>query len=226
MRPILIFLLCSCLSLSHAADSTCYGTTKQGRLEHGVQLPGGGRNFTSYGTIPELTGRTYVHSAVSKIVIEAYKDLENKTPDKVYKFAESGFRKGGKFSPHKTHQNGLSIDFIVPVINGSGKSVHLPTNAFNKYGYNIEFDNSGKYEEYQIDFEAMAAHIVALHKASLKQGVDLWRVLFDPKLQARLYATKQGAYIKKNIIIPDKKSWVRHDEHYHVDFRIKCKPLK
>ncbi|MDH5765520.1 MAG: replication initiation protein, partial [Gammaproteobacteria bacterium] len=28
---------------------------------------------------------------------------------------------------------------------------------------------------------------------------------------------------KKNIQFSTKRSWVRHDEHYHVDFSIPCK---
>jgi len=30
--------------------------------------------------------------------------------------------------------------------NEKGESVHLPTNPLNKFGYNIEFDGSGKFE--------------------------------------------------------------------------------
>lgn len=210
---------------THAIQSTCYGTTKKGKLENGVKLPGKGKNFISYGNFPELAGRTYVHSIVKDVVVEAYNKLYLSHPDKVFKYAETGFIEGGLFKPHKTHQNGLSIDFMVPVINTTGESLHFSTNAFNKYGYNVEFDKDGKFEEYKIDFEALGAHIVALHKASLNNKINVWRVLFAPDLQDKLYATKYGSYIKNNIHIPDKKSWVRHDEHYHVDFKVNCKYL-
>ena len=52
-----------------AKESTCFGTTKNGRLENGVQLPGKGVNFVSYGTVPEIVGCTYVHSTVKNMVI-------------------------------------------------------------------------------------------------------------------------------------------------------------
>jgi len=42
-----------------AIESTCFGTTKNGRLENGVQLPSKGVNFISYGTVPEIVGRTH-----------------------------------------------------------------------------------------------------------------------------------------------------------------------
>jgi len=208
-----------------AQDSLCYGTSKNGKLEYGVKLPGEGNNFVSYGSIPALAGRTYVHSKVKKVVIDAYNDLYKTMPDNVFKYAETGFENGGIFKPHKTHQNGLSIDFMVPVTGENGKSTHFPTNILNKYGYNVEFDSSGNYDEYQLDFDALGAHIVALHIAAQKNGISIWRVLFAPDLQPKLYASKHGEYIKKNIFIPNKKSWVRHDEHYHVDFNVNCRSL-
>ena len=221
----LIVLLLLLLSVDSAAESVCFGTTSNGRLEGGARLPAKGPNFVSYGTVPEVAGRTYVHSKVKDVIVEAYRLLEQELPEKVFKYAETGFKEGGQFKPHKTHRNGLSVDFIVPVNDKSGKSVHLPTNPLNKYGYGIEFNAKSQFDEYTIDYEALAAHIVALHKAALKYEVGIWRVIFDPTLTANLYSTKNGMYIKNNIEIPSKASWVRHDEHYHVDFQIECKPI-
>jgi penicillin-insensitive murein endopeptidase len=195
-----------------------------GRLVDAVELPGEGKNYISYSSLPGLLGRTYVHSKVSDVVISAYKILETEQPDKVFKYAETGFKEGGQFKPHKTHQNGLSVDFMTPVLS-NGKSVHLPTHPFNKFGYSIEFDKTGRYKEYTIDYEALAAHLVALHKTAKKHRIKLWRVLFDPQLQPNLYKTQYADYIKKHIQLSKKRSWVRHDEHYHVDFIIKCKPI-
>ena len=112
---------------------------------------------------------------------------------------------------------------MTPVVNKSGQSVHLPTNPLNKFGYNIEFDKNGKYEGLRIDYEAIAAHIVALDIQAKKSGHDLWRVIFDPQLQPQLFETKYAEYLKDNIQFSKKRSWVRHDEHYHVDFEIECK---
>lgn len=222
---LMIFMLTLITSATSAAESVCHGTTSNGRLEGGVQLPARGSNFVSYGTVPEMAGRTYVHSKVKDVIVQAYRMLEQELPGKVFKYAETGLKQGGQFKPHKTHRNGLSVDFMVPVTDKSGKSVHLPTNPLNKYGYAIEFDDKGRFDEYTIDYESLAAHIVALHKAGQKQGVGIWRVIFDPKLTANLYGTRHGVYIKNKIEIPTKPSWVRHDEHYHVDFQIGCEPV-
>lgn len=203
-------------------ESRCYGSTSNGRLENGVKLPSSGKNFVSYSSVAALAGRTYVHSEVRNITLAAYKALEREQPNKVYKYAETGLKDGGQFKPHKTHRNGLSVDFMTPVIDLKGKSVHLPTNLFNKLGYNIEFDENENYRGLTIDYEALAAHIVFLHKAAKESGYDLWRVIFDPQLQSGIFQTKYAGYLRKNVQFSKKRSWVRHDEHYHVDFSIPC----
>jgi penicillin-insensitive murein endopeptidase len=206
----------------YAQESTCYGTTSNGHLENGVQLPSEGANFVGYSTVARLAGRTYVHSSVKDIMLAAYKDLEKNQPNKVYKYAETAFEEGGQFKPHKTHRNGLSVDFMTPVIDENNVSVHLPTHPLNKFGYDIEFDKNDEYDGLRIDYEAIAAHIVALHKQAKAAGYDLWRVIFAPELQPNLYTTTYGPYLKKYITFSTKRSWVRHDEHYHVDFAIPC----
>jgi penicillin-insensitive murein DD-endopeptidase len=206
-----------------ADASVCYGTTSNGRLENGVQLPAEGDNFIGYSSVARIAGRTYVHSTVKEIIIQSYAALEQERPKTVYKYAETGFENGGQFKPHKTHRNGLSVDFMTPVLNSHGESVHLPTHPLNKFGYNIEFNQAGQYGDLRIDFDALAAHIVALHQSAKSTGNELWRVIFDPLLQPNLYKTRYSSYLKENIQFSKKRSWVRHDEHYHVDFLIPCK---
>ena len=203
--------------------STCYGTTVNGRLENGVALPSKGPNFESYTTMGGILGRTYVHNRVRDVVIGAYKVLESSSPNTVYVFGETGKKYGGPFKPHKTHQNGLSVDFMVPILDPDSRSVPLPASVFNKFGYGIEFDDKGKYGSYRIDFEAMAAHLLALKKEADIAGIGMQRVIYDPGLQPYLFATKNGSLLKENnITFSKKRSWVRHDEHYHVDFIVAC----
>jgi len=146
----------------------------------------------------------------------------NSYPDKVFVYGETGWEEGGKIAPHKTHRNGTSVDFMVPVIDEQGKSVPLPTSMFNKFGYNIEFDKNGKYDDLTIDFEALAAHIYFLNEAARQQKAGIQRVIFDPRLQPLLFKTKYGRKIKGKFKFNSKQAWVRHDEHIHVDFAIPC----
>ena len=207
------------------AESICYGTTSKGKLENGCKLPSEGDNFVSYSRLGNMLGRTYVHCKVADVIKTSFKALNEKHPKKVFMYGETGWSSGGSFKPHKTHQNGLSVDFMVPVIDKSGKSVPLPTNAFNKYGYDIEFDAQGRYDELTIDYEAITAHLLAIKKAADAEKVKIWRVIFDPELQPFLKKTKSWPAIKGQIQFSKKRSWVRHDDHYHIDFKITCKPL-
>jgi penicillin-insensitive murein DD-endopeptidase len=196
-----------------AVESVCYGTTSNGRLDNGIALPQSGENYIGYSEFARQAGRTYIHSTVHAIILDAYKKMEKEQPDKVFKYAETGFKNGGEFKPHKTHRNGLSVDFMTPVINKAGQSVHLPTHPENQYGYLIEFDAKGNFGDLSIDYLALAAHLVALHQSALSRGHGIWRVIFDPKLQSGLFETKYGTYIKQHIELSSKPSWVRHDEH-------------
>jgi len=218
----LVVILVLLPGVVRAESSKCYGTTGNGSLSGGVKLPQKGKNFVGYSLAARIAGRTYVHSEVKKIVVAAFDSLQTKEPGKVFKYAETGLKKGGIFKPHKTHQNRLSVDFMTPVVDKNGKSVHLPTNALNKLGYNIEFDSNNQYKQYSIDFLALAAHVVELHKHAVKNGHDLWRVIFAPELQAGLFKTKYADYLKNHIQFSTKRSWVRHDEHFHIDFEVAC----
>jgi penicillin-insensitive murein DD-endopeptidase len=213
---LLFFIASSAL----ADESICYGSTAKGRLEHGVQLPSSGAN-----TVGSLAGRTYVHSKVLKVALAAYKALETSAPGKVFVYGETGWESGGRIRPHKTHQNGLSIDFMVPVLKG-GTSVPLPTSPLNKFGYDLEFDDSGRLEDYTIAFEAIAKHLLELNKAAIVEGIKINRVIFEVPLQKHLFATSQGAQLKGLMTFSTKQAWVKHDEHYHVDFELPCKPLE
>ena len=226
LRRLLVVIVVALPAICNAVESTCYGTTSDGRLDGGVKLPWSGPNFKSYSVAAIILGRTYVHSEVRNIVESAFQSLEKSHPTKVYKYAETGKRGGGPFPPHKTHQNGLSVDFMAPMKNQKGESVHLPTHAFNRLGYDIELDSNNTYNDLSIDYDAMAAHIVELHKQATQRGHNLWRVIFAPELQTPLFETDYGDFLRSNIVFSKKRSWVRHDEHYHVDFAVACEKNK
>lgn len=218
------FLLCASLP-AHAAESTCYGNPSKGRLDAGVQIPKSGPNFGPYSSLGVGIGRTYVHSTIAQIIAAAYASLAQSMPDATYLYGESGWASGGRIKPHRTHQNGLAVDFMVPVLDAEGRSVPLPTSVTNKFGYGIEFNDAGVYDSYTIDFEAIAEHLYEVHRASKERGVDVKRVIFEPGFLPKLYATRRGPFIKAHIHFMQGQAWVRHDEHYHIDFGLRCEPL-
>jgi penicillin-insensitive murein endopeptidase len=207
-----------------AQESTCFGTVGKGRLENGVALPSKGPNFASFSTAAEIVGRTYVHSTVRDIVADAYKALETAAPGKLFIYGETGWKSGGRFWPHRTHQNGLSVDFMVPALDKAGRSVPLPGDPLNRYGYDIEFDKEGRYYGLEIDFPAVAEHLYQIDVAARARGIGLALVIFDDQYLPRLFATPRGPHLKQNLNFMLRKPWVRHDEHYHIDFAVPCKP--
>jgi penicillin-insensitive murein DD-endopeptidase len=220
-----ILMLAIMCATASAADSACYGTPANGRIERAVQLPANGKNFRAYSRVGVTQGRTYTHARVADAVTGAYASLAQRAPAKTFVYGETGFAKGGSFKPHKTHQNGLSVDFMVPVLDARGRSVPLPGNAANRYGYDIEFDANARYRELRIDFEALAEHLYALDQAGRRSGARIGRVIFEPAYLPKLFATRRGPFLRDRITFVRGKVWWRHDEHYHVDFVAECQPL-
>jgi len=219
----LVFALCLLPLAANA--STCYGTTSAGRLDGGVQLPSNGRNFGSYSSLGNTLGRTYVHQHVRDAVVDAYAAVYQSMPAKRFVYGETGLAGGGKFAPHRTHQNGTSVDFMVPVMDRQGRTASLPTNALNKFGYALEFDAKGELDHLRIDFDALGEHLYQLAEAAKTHGAPIRRVIFQKELVTRLYQTRRGDYLRKSVVFMKATPWIRHDEHYHVDFSLPCQPL-
>lgn len=167
-------------------------------------------------------GRTYVHATVRDIVEGAYAVLKHDLPEVKFVYGETGLKYGGPMPPHRTHMNGTSVDFMVPV-RRDGMAVKLPSTPLNRFGYDLEFDKNGKLDDLRIDFNAIAAHLFQMEKQARKRGARISRVIFDPELTRHLAGTPPGA---KLVSLPFMKTkpWIRHDEHYHVDFAIDCQP--
>jgi penicillin-insensitive murein endopeptidase len=181
-----------------AEQSRCFGTTSKGRLEAGARLPLSGSNFSAYSLVGWSLGRTHVHSKVHAVLVEALQKLEASAAGKVFVYGETGFSNGGPFKPHKTHQNGLSVDLMVPVLR-DGQSVPLPGTLLNRFGYDIEFDKQGRFEDYLIDFEALAELIYQVQLGASAAQVGIAQVIFDLPLQQHLWTTSRGAYLKEHV---------------------------
>src|SRR4029450_7780435 len=147
-------------------------------------------------------------------------------PGKAFVSGEPGWPTGGRIRPHRPHQNGLSVDFFVPVRDRSGRSVPVPTTVSNRFGYDLEFDEEGRVDEYTIDFDAMAEHLFQLRKAAEERGVGIALVIVDAPYRAKLSATARGPCLDRSLPFMKGKPWIRHDEHYHVDFDVPCRPIE
>jgi penicillin-insensitive murein endopeptidase len=91
----------------------------------------------------------------------------------------------------------------------------------------MEFDDQGRIPGMRIDFDAMAEHLYQLSAAAHQHGVAIERVIFDPPLMERLFnSSPRAASLRQMLPFMKARPWIRHDEHYHVDFGIACLPLR
>lgn len=206
--------------------SRCFGSVSQGRLENAQQLPVSGPNFQAFSGAAAALGRTHTHSEVGAIVLEAYAEIAEQHPALRFVYGEASWPQGGRLRPHRTHQNGLSIDFFVPVRDTGGRSVPIPTSPFTRFGYDLEFDANGRLGGLQIDFEALAEHLFQLQRAARKRGAGIALVILDTRYLSALSATRRGGALRQQLNFLPRQAWVRHDEHYHVDFDLPCGPLR
>jgi penicillin-insensitive murein endopeptidase len=223
-RALVHFVAAWALANTAQAASVCYGRVAQGRVEDSVRLPASGPNFSVYSRVAAAAGRTHVHSDVAAIMVAAYAATARVLPDATFVYGETGWPSGGRLRPHRTHQNGLSVDFFVPVRDAAGRSVPLPTPATQRFGYDLDFNADARLDGLHIDFAALAEHLHQLDVAAKARGRGLALVIFDTAYLPRLFATPRGAYLRAHVRFMKGQPWVRHDEHYHVDFAIPCQP--
>jgi penicillin-insensitive murein endopeptidase len=98
----------------------------------------------------------------------------------------------------------------------------LPGSVFNRFGYDLEFDGEGRLDDYRIDFDALAQLVLALDRTAKARGIGIARVIFDVPLQRHLWRAKGGAQLRRQVAFSTRPAWVRHDEHIHVDFAVRC----
>ncbi len=165
-----------------------------------------------------LANRTFGRVPVIETLEAALTSAATEHPGTRFLYGEIGLPSGGPFPPHRTHREGLSVDIMVPLSDGAV----LPTNALNRFGYDVEFDDAGEGKAGRIDFEALGALILALADEAEARGGAVRRIFFAPDLQPELMETRAGALLRDRIAFNARQSWVRHDDHIHVDFTFPC----
>ncbi len=222
MRVICTAVIWGALAPVAFAQSTCRGTTNNGSVENAVALPREGKNFVRMSQGPVSATRVFVHSIVGEVVQSAYASLASTHPDIRWVYGETGFAQGGPIPPHKTHQNGTSVDLFVPVLDKEEKSTAFPLSLENGFGYKVSFDARGNNASHSIDFAALGDLLFALQVEGQKRGAPLKLVVFQKELRGPLFSSPRGAWLSTNIPFPSWDDSVRHDNHIHVDFDVKC----
>lgn len=179
-------------------------------------LPPAGANFTAYTPLGWMLLRTWVDCAVGEVVVEAYTALARSHPDRVWIYGETGWPAGGRFWPHRTHRDRRSVDFMTPLRGADGPRP-LPLGLGDGFGYGVELDRRGRLGDAAIDAAAVGDHLLALDAAARARGGRIAKVILAPELQRMVKAARPAT---KRLPFTGKRVWVRHDDHYHVDFEL------
>ncbi len=206
-----------------ASKST--GTVSKGTLENGKLMPFEGENFQYFDTLSYLGGRAFTHDKVKKTILDTYQVLAKQCQGRQFFVMECSHKHGGRLFPHRTHQNGLSVDFMMPLVKGGEDYYGLDT--IGQQHYWLEFDNEGKYSKDKsiaIDFNLVARHILLLDKQARNHGLKITKVIIKISLKDELFATTYGRQLKDSgiYIVKSLTPLINnlHDDHYHIDFGI------
>lgn len=203
--------------------SVSHGTVGGGSLDNGKLIPFSGENYQYFSESSYLSGRGFLNDKVKTSTLNTYKECLTAIPDRMFYIMECSNQNGGKIWPHKTHQNGMSIDFMMPLVQNGEPYYGLDTKGVNHYL--LEFDYEGKYIEdpsIEIDFEVIAHHILLLEEQANEQELHIKKVIIHTELKDELFAGKYGQQLKNSDIYVVKALPplinALHDDHYHIDF--------
>ena len=212
-------------NVQDSIPSQSIGSVSNGRLLHGTLLPFEGKNYHYFDTTSYSAGRCFMHQSVAQTVLSAYQSLDSLLPERTFGIMECAHKEGGKLEPHRTHQNGLSIDFMSPLLKND--SAYYELDYLGGPHYLLDFNDDGTYKNdpaISIDFDAIALHILTLQAAAKKNGVSIEKVIFKTELKDELYASAHGEALKKSGIYITKNLTPLinslHDDHYHIDFQL------
>ncbi|MBB6462179.1 hypothetical protein [Flammeovirga kamogawensis] len=233
---------------TNKGQSVSHGTRFNGTLERGWLLPYRGENYGSFSGISYyLMDNAYVHNSVYRSVLESYQSLNSTINSEcLYYYMECSDHSGGNLYLHRSHENGLSIDFMIPKQKEGKPYTYL--DQWGLFHYFLETDNYGNYKQnYSLlnflspsvskfigrlfipknvtnDFEKLADHILALDIACNKNGISIKQVIIKIEFKEKLFSTPSGRkLLSRGVYFANKlPSEVNemHDEHYHIDFNI------
>jgi penicillin-insensitive murein endopeptidase len=202
-----------------AAPSRASGRPGHGHITAAKAMPPSGDGFATYSYLGAALGRQYVHGAVARTLADAFARAAGQKPGRRFQLAETGWRHGGRFRPHRTHQNGLSVDILVPAMDAAGHPQTLSTWPWQLFGYGWEFDAAGESGDLRIDFESLAQLLLALDAAAPPHGLRIELIIVAPEYLPRLLMTPPGHRLEPlRGRFMRHAAWIRHDEHVHVDF--------
>lgn len=211
---------------TNTGESISEGSVRDGKLRNGWLMPFKGDNFRYFSRFSYyILNNGYVNSRVYNTLIEAYQTCESSCPGQNFVLMECTRKHGGQMLIHWTHQNGTSVDFMVPKKCIDKSTVY--SNHAGMFHYLFQFTDKGQFAlntETTIDFESMAKHILAIDEAAHRNGLRIHKILFNTNMHDELFNTVAGRELQaREIRIPSRLNDLvnrYHDDHYHIDFDI------
>jgi penicillin-insensitive murein endopeptidase len=201
------------------------GTVSNGELINGKLIPFKGPNYEYFSEESYLAGRAFLNDKVLNTLLASYSNLESTLPNKLFYVMECANAHGGKLAPHRTHQNGTSVDFMMPLLKDGKPYSGLDTLGVNHYL--LGFDTDGIYlddESISIDFNLVAQHILELQAEAQLNGLSIKKVIINTNLKDELFATPNGKKLKSSgiYVVQNLSTLINslHDDHYHIDFEV------
>jgi penicillin-insensitive murein endopeptidase len=204
-----------------ASPSRSVGTPAQGRLEHGHPIPPSGPGFVTYSYLGSALGRQYVHGAVRDLLVEAFAACARDRPNRRFVVGETGWPHGGRFWPHRSHENGLSVDVFMPLRDGAGRARDVAAWPWNEFGYGLDFDAKGKLGDLSIDFDEVALLLTEIDARARAFGLRVQQIIVAPEYVPLILASTSGKRMGGlSGAFQRRPVWWRHDEHVHLDFAV------
>jgi penicillin-insensitive murein endopeptidase len=162
---------------------------------------------------------------VRDLLVEVFAARAKDRPDRRFVVGETGWPHGGRFWPHRSHENGLSVDVFMPLRDEAGRTRDVAAWPWNELGYGLEFDAKGKLGDLSIDFDEVALLLTEISARAPMFGLRVQQIIVAPEYVPLILASPSGrkmgalsaAFLRRPV-------WWRHDEHLHVDFTVPATP--
>ncbi|MEN0047691.1 MAG: hypothetical protein AAF806_11585, partial [Bacteroidota bacterium] len=133
LKYLFLFLAAAAVILSipeliyeNEGNSKAIGSPGNGQLENPHLMPYSGENFRYFSPLSYyILDDAYLHSKVRSTLLSAYEECKKTCEGTKFRVMECANKAGGKMLLHRTHQNGLSVDFMVPKKRGEQQSKWL-----------------------------------------------------------------------------------------------------
>jgi hypothetical protein len=80
----------------------------------------------------------------------------------------------------------------MPVRNGAGQRVLIPTRPWQEFGYSLEFDRQGGGHGLTIDFGSLAELLAELDRQAQRHGLAIERIIVAPEYVERVSSAGDG----------------------------------